>query len=175
MRLCRDDWPHTGRAICEPQTGNQILVAGQTLWDSAIARVLRASEPDAIRSRRADGARLNGGLATGGLHGRRRALTGTSLLEHLCAPAPFNYRQDGALLQTGNQILVAGQSLRRLNLHFVPSISLTSASSSRSMWRSRYARPPAQVAACTRSTISFAQSSSSTCSLMNQCMSTWAG
>jgi hypothetical protein len=44
-----------------------------------------------------------------------------------------------------------------------------------STWRSRSRRLPAQVAARTRSTNSAAQASSSTCSLMNQCINTWAG
>lgn len=48
-------------------------------------------------------------------------------------------------------------------------------SSKRSMCRSRSDRLPAQVALWMRSTISPAHASSSTCSLMNQCMSTWAG
>ena len=52
--------------------------------------------------------------------------------------------------------------------------SLSSARSF-STWRSRSRRLPAQVAARTRSTNSAAQASSSTCSLMNQCINTWAG
>jgi len=39
-----------------------------------------------------------------------------------------------------------------------------------SMWRSRSDKPPAQEAALTRSTISRHHDSSSTCSLMNQCI-----
>ena len=44
-----------------------------------------------------------------------------------------------------------------------------------SMWRSKSCRLPAQVALRTRSIISTVQASSSTCSLMNQCISTWTG
>ena len=69
---------------------------------------------------------------------------------------------------------------RRYNLFLLAAsagLAQSSLSSARSFstWRSRSRRLPAQVAARTRSTSSAAHASSSTCSLMNQCINTWAG